>query len=275
MGVNRNERFIPRKSFPTLSPGYIRNLLEKNGLDDQTVSGITSAFTAIFNKFAADERLNYDVIEKYMNDSFVPLLPWGYAGDTSPKNGWHSIHVDEESVAAETGPLLHFGLAPLEGTAVGFGGSVDGSFSTDYWELYSHDGGFTFGSIVNVAAGGGDTLSAFLTIQESGELVDWTLTGPDNIAIQSAIGPSQAFLSMFTETGNSAFMTVQDDGDTFLSLSKGGTGVSYLQMNESSSDPTAPSINNVKVFTRDNGAGKTQLCARFNTGAVQVIATQP
>lgn len=39
--------------------------------------------------------------------------------------------------------------------------------------------------------------------------------------------------------------------------------------------PAAPGTNRGRLFTRDNGAGKTQLCIRFNTGAVQVLATQP
>jgi hypothetical protein len=39
--------------------------------------------------------------------------------------------------------------------------------------------------------------------------------------------------------------------------------------------PTAPAANRARLFIKDNGAGKTQLCVRFNTGAVQVVATQP
>lgn len=41
------------------------------------------------------------------------------------------------------------------------------------------------------------------------------------------------------------------------------------------SDPSAPASNKSRLFTRDNGSGKTQLCVRFATGAVQVIATEP
>lgn len=41
------------------------------------------------------------------------------------------------------------------------------------------------------------------------------------------------------------------------------------------SDPAAPAANNGRLYFRDNGAGKTQLAARFPTGAVQVIATEP
>lgn len=40
-------------------------------------------------------------------------------------------------------------------------------------------------------------------------------------------------------------------------------------------DPPAPAANTGYVYMRDNGAGKTQMCVKFNTGAVQVIATQP
>lgn len=50
---------------------------------------------------------------------------------------------------------------------------------------------------------------------------------------------------------------------------------SFLQMQELDTDPPAPTANRVRLYARDNGAGKTQLCARFATGAVQVIATEP
>jgi len=39
--------------------------------------------------------------------------------------------------------------------------------------------------------------------------------------------------------------------------------------------PSAPNVDGWRLFGRDNGSGKTQLCVLFNTGAVQVLATQP
>ncbi len=53
----------------------------------------------------------------------------------------------------------------------------------------------------------------------------------------------------------------------------GGMGVMFLT--ESSADQSAPDSNQAVLYTKDNGAGKTQLCVRFNSGAVQVIATEP
>jgi hypothetical protein len=41
------------------------------------------------------------------------------------------------------------------------------------------------------------------------------------------------------------------------------------------STPQAPTSNRARLFLNDNGSGKTQLCVRFHTGAVVVIATQP
>ena len=48
-----------------------------------------------------------------------------------------------------------------------------------------------------------------------------------------------------------------------------------LRMPELGVDPAAPAANCGVFFMRDNGAGKTQFCVRFSSGAVQVIATQP
>jgi hypothetical protein len=39
--------------------------------------------------------------------------------------------------------------------------------------------------------------------------------------------------------------------------------------------PAAPGVNKARLFLKDNGSGKTQLCVRFHTGAVKVLATQP
>ena len=39
--------------------------------------------------------------------------------------------------------------------------------------------------------------------------------------------------------------------------------------------PGRPSKNTARLFARDDGSGKTQLCVRFHTGAVQVIAIEP
>lgn len=39
--------------------------------------------------------------------------------------------------------------------------------------------------------------------------------------------------------------------------------------------PAAPAANGARLYAKDNGAGKTQLCAIFSSGAEQCFATQP
>jgi hypothetical protein len=51
-------------------------------------------------------------------------------------------------------------------------------------------------------------------------------------------------------------------------------GGRFAQLTEQA-DPAAPPADNARLYARDNGSGKTQLCVRFSSGAVQVLATQP
>lgn len=48
----------------------------------------------------------------------------------------------------------------------------------------------------------------------------------------------------------------------------------YIEVAEMAA-PAAPAANKARLFVRDNGLGKTQLCAIFPTGAIQVISTEP
>ena len=48
----------------------------------------------------------------------------------------------------------------------------------------------------------------------------------------------------------------------------------FVEMDEIAA-PANPSANKSRLYTRDNGAGKTQLVVQFPTGVVQVLATEP
>lgn len=40
-------------------------------------------------------------------------------------------------------------------------------------------------------------------------------------------------------------------------------------------NPDAPARDTGRLYARDNGSGKSQLVVRFNTGAIQVVVTEP
>jgi len=63
--------------------------------------------------------------------------------------------------------------------------------------------------------------------------------------------------------------------DTVDSESQIPVGPRYLELDELATSPAAPAANKVRLFSKDSGAGKTQICARFPTGAVVVLGVEP
>jgi hypothetical protein len=114
---------------------------------------------------------------------------------------------------------------------------------------------------------------------------------------QSGIGVSASSISSYGVTGSSGtgvgVAGGSDSSDGLRGASNSGYGVhgisstnyagyfegslyaqTYIDLPESVVPP-APSANGARLFVRDNGSGKTQLCVLFPTGAVQVVATEP
>ena len=63
-----------------------------------------------------------------------------------------------------------------------------------------------------------------------------------------------------------------------LEVAGNGSGTAcHVRLNEfaSGADPAAADANSVRLYVRDNGSGKGELCARFPTGAIQVVASEP
>jgi hypothetical protein len=77
-------------------------------------------------------------------------------------------------------------------------------------------------------------------------------------------GESPAGFGVYGKTTGTGFAGYFN-GKTFMSQ--------FVEIGEMST-PAAPAGNRARLFVRDNGLGKTQLCVRFPTGAVQVLATQ-
>lgn len=71
-----------------------------------------------------------------------------------------------------------------------------------------------------------------------------------------------------TTTGK--LINLRQNGDEVFVVDAGGR----IKLTEQT-DPPAPAADEAVIFARDNGAGKTQVCVRFGTGAVQVISTEP
>lgn len=60
-----------------------------------------------------------------------------------------------------------------------------------------------------------------------------------------------------------------------VSLPANGIVGGFFELNELTGDVANGAANTARLYVKDNGAGKTQIVARFNTGAAVVIATEP
>jgi len=85
-----------------------------------------------------------------------------------------------------------------------------------------------------------------------------------------------------TPTLNETFFVASDTDQTFVGVAGAwkevgrvnGTSGGAIPFTEIT-DPAAPSTNAARLYVRDSGAGKTQLCCRFASGAVQVSSANP
>ncbi len=73
-------------------------------------------------------------------------------------------------------------------------------------------------------------------------------------------------------------LAIDKDGNVGLGISTPSTkldidagAISFAEMTA----PAAGAANTGRLFCRDNGSGKSQLCVIFATGAIQVLATEP
>jgi hypothetical protein len=105
--------------------------------------------------------------------------------------------------------------------------------------------------------------------------------GNTGITLSTTTDPAPvALIDLGVDTVNDGSVYIEaSDLATTVSLAQGLATIALepglLRTKELAADPAAPAANFAVLYAKDNGAGKTQLVARFATGAVQVIATQP
>ena len=111
----------------------------------------------------------------------------------------------------------------------------------------------------------------------------WWFGSSSQDAIFGLLTPDQVIIMantfQYTWSSTSSAASVPDIGIArssagIMKITDGATGAGALHFQEQTA-PSAPSANNVYLYAQDNGAGKTQLMAKFATGAAQQIAIEP
>lgn len=90
----------------------------------------------------------------------------------------------------------------------------------------------------------------------------------------NAITGATSITGLATIEGNGSRVVFTAAAVTVGTIGEANGGM-FLQFVEGSTDVAAPAANRGTLYLRDSGGGKSQLVIRFNTGAVQVIATEP
>jgi hypothetical protein len=222
-------------------------------------------------------------------------LPWGARGD-SPLFGhpWYGVYTDEAAAAAETGPSFNFGIGAA-GDSCGLAIMVDtadfAATAQGYASLLAWDSDITF--LLKYQDGGG---FAEVVVDANSAFMETASPDASTVPVNTYVGSDDGLgiFYLFTDvpgtgTDHEFYGKVDIEGAAMLLDSKGGSptvhlrvearaslddDIAYVEISEAS-EPDAPGITGGRLFVRDNGAGKSQLCIRFASGASQVIATEP
>src|SRR5262245_50736807 len=112
----------------------------------------------------------------------------------------------------------------------------------------------------------------------SGTGADGSITITDKAGSTSSgqifLGGSTGFAVAIRNSGAFVDFIIPQTGAYATLVSNTIVQTGYIEQTEAAS-PGNAAADRVRLFTQDNGAGKTQLMAIFSTGAAQVVATQP
>lgn len=257
----------------------------------QTQRNMTPGAAGGRTALVAPEPRKLDPPKTLGDGAYEALDPWGTAGDAvdlTPLSvidtDWHGIFTDSSAATAGTGPEIAFGL----GDTTGFLIRSDAQESTvnDWIALWLDPSAGSAILDMQGDYGGRLTVQAADTATVSGD-ANPGATHPGHFEFLA--GTSTTSMALDNE-GFEIYGFLEGSGGNPLQLSISGAStlagmfiresgvvgnLSWFEGLECSQDPPNPSANHGILFFRDNGAGKTQLCARFSSGGVQVIATQP
>ena len=173
---------------------------------------------------------------------------------------------------------------------------------SNYRRLTLGNGGGA-GVIVSVnGAGAGNTGSLYLRANTSGGTLEFGTASTDrwrmdasghflaiadnlyDIGASGATRPRNVFIGGSIVVGDggrisrqSAFGGILFNSNNSVEFASGATPVIFNGAQDfvEMTAPAAPAANSVRIYAVDNGSGKTQLMARFATGAAQQIAIEP
>ena len=109
---------------------------------------------------------------------------------------------------------------------------------------------------------------------ESGQSSATQVDGITVVGYRATAGATNATAIGYQARADHSGGVALGDNTTTTAINQVEIAGRHIEMVEMTA-PSAGAANSARLFARDNGSGKTQLCVQFATGAVQVIATEP
>jgi hypothetical protein len=109
---------------------------------------------------------------------------------------------------------------------------------------------------------------------ESGQSSATQVDGITTVGYRAVAGAANATALGYQARADHSGGVALGDNTTTTAINQVEIAGRHIEMVEMTA-PSAGAANSARLFARDNGSGKTQLCVQFATGAVQVIATEP
>jgi hypothetical protein len=201
--------------------------------------------------------------------------PAGFRVDGTYVAGYSGGTTKQVYIQASTGKLYAGGgevILDADGVrllAAAAVGGEPGSTRTIKWKTAAN---VTLGRIgVFTGPAGGDAV--MVIVAENGLANNMFLNADDQIQLTTT-----SLVLHGTQTNVVHLLVAGEDVRIGGGLYVGGTATDpvagTIEMYEISA-PAAPVANGGRLFLKDNGSGKTQLCIRFATGATQIVATEP
>lgn len=119
---------------------------------------------------------------------------------------------------------------------------------------------------------GGTILFSAMSAKESAGVIRVNINGPSN-GVLLASSTEIAWSSTSAASGSQDTGLIRA-GVGLLQVTDGASGPGLVYLKETTT-PAAAAADFAKIYAKDNGSGKTQLCAIFSSGAEQCFATQP
>jgi hypothetical protein len=249
------------------------NVVESAITADEVAAGAVTAGKVAAGAITAD-KLNVDTLSAITADMGTLTAGVIKMGTGTKDTDLDGFQLDATELVGQENGVDQVSLRASDGRIVAGGGAV----VLDSGGIHATSGNADVNK--HKIKDGANIIAALFAELQSGTGTDATLE-----AVGKNASNPEAYAEVTARTydgaahGGVASITISLDTGTGVIDMGGATrlrlGSVYLEMAEQGNDPAAPGTNRGRLFLRDDGGGKTQLCIRFNTAAVQVIATEP